>query len=168
MPRPTNKTELLALSDENLEKLLVFIDSIPGDMREKTYELNERDRTISDVVCHLHEWHNLMEHWYTVGMSGKKPAIPGEGYTWQTLPAFNRKIWERYKDTGLKEAIALLKKSHKKIMKLIEKHSNEELFTKKQYPWTGTTSLGAYFISSTSSHYDWGLKTIKPIKKLIA
>jgi hypothetical protein len=51
-------------------------------------------------------------------------------------------------------------------MDLIQKHSDEELFTKKRYAWTGTTSLGAYMISATSSHYDWALKTMRPLKKL--
>jgi hypothetical protein len=60
----------------------------------------------------------------------------------------------------------MFKKSYKDIIALIEKHSNDELFTKKKYQWTGTTSLGSYFISSTSSHYDWGLKTVKPLKKI--
>ena len=50
---------------------------------------------------------------------------------------------------------------------IIGKHSDEELFTKKKYQWTGTTSLGAYLIGSTSSHYDWALKTIKPLRKLL-
>ncbi|WP_245535057.1 ClbS/DfsB family four-helix bundle protein [Leadbettera azotonutricia] len=36
----------------------------------------------------------------------------------------------------------------------------------QKYPWTGTTSLRAYFIYNTSSHYEWGLKTIKPLRKL--
>jgi hypothetical protein len=51
--------------------------------------------------------------------------------------------------------------------KFFEKYCKEELFTKKKYQWTGTTSLGAYLVSATSSHYDWGLKTIKPLKKLV-
>ena len=53
------------------------------------------------------------------------------------------------------------------MVSLIEKHTDDELFTKKKYEWTGTTSLGAYLISATSSHYDWGLKTVKPLKKLV-
>ena len=170
MPRPTNKNGLLELSEVNFKKLLNFINELPDDIKNKTYthnELNDRDKTISDVICHLHEWHLMMENWYKVGMSGKKPAIPSEGVTWQTLPVLNHKIWEKYKGTELKEAITLFKKSHKKIMDLIEKHTDDELFTKKKYQWTGTTSLGAYLIGSTSSHYDWGLKTIKPLKKLI-
>lgn len=165
MPRPTTKTDLLEASRKNYETLLAFIDSLPPDAREKKYDLNGRDETISDVICHLYEWHLMMEKWYLEGMAGKKPAIPKEGYTWKTLPEMNRKIWEQYKGTSLKDALAFLKKSHKKMTALIEKHSNEELFTAKKYPWTGTTSLGAYFISSTSSHYDWALKTIKPIRK---
>jgi hypothetical protein len=169
MPRPTNKKELLELSEANFNKLLKFIEELPGEIKTKTFkknELNDRDKTVSDVICHLHEWHLMMENWYKVGMSGKKPAIPAEGFTFQTLPKLNRIIWEKYKGTDLKKAITMFKKSHKEITALIEKHTDDELFSKKKYPWTGTTSLGAYFISNTSSHYDWGLKTIRVLGKL--
>ena len=170
MPRPTNKKSLLELAEINFGKLLDFIDGLPAEIKTRVYkndELNDRDKTVSDVICHLHEWHLMMKSWYKVGMSGKKPAIPAEDVTWQTLPVLNRRIWKKYEGTDLKEAIAIFKKSHKGIMALIKKHSDDELFTKKKYEWTGTTSLGAYFISSTSSHYDWGLKTIKPLGKLV-
>ena len=50
---------------------------------------------------------------------------------------------------------------------LIKRHNDEELFVKKRYAWTGTTTLGSYFISATSSHYDWALKLItKAYKKM--
>jgi hypothetical protein len=170
MPRPTNKKELLELGEINFNKLLELIDSLPDEFKNKTFthdELNDRDKTIGDVICHLHEWHLMMENWYKVGMSGKKPAIPAEGYTWINYTGLNHKIYEKYKGTELKKALTMFKKSHKDVMGIIEKHTDAELFTKKKYEWTGTTSLGAYFISSTSSHYDWGIKTIKPLKKLI-
>ncbi len=168
MPRPTNKAELLSLGDENLTKLLVFIESLPKEYQVKSYEnneLNDRDKTIADVICHLHEWHSMMKNWYKIGMSGKKPAIPAEDVTWQTLPVLNHRIYEKYKGTELNEAIKLIKKSHKEMIEIIQKHSDDELFTKKKYAWTGTTSLGAYLVSATSSHYDWALKTIRSIKE---
>ena len=170
MPRPTDKKGLLEQSELNFNKLLELIDGFPDEIKNRTYkkdELNERDKTIADVICHLHEWHLMMETWYKVGMSGKKPSIPAEGYTFQTLPKLNQKIWEKYNGTELKKAITMFKKSHKDIMALIEKHNDDELFTKKKYNWTGTTSLGSYFISATSSHYDWGIKTVKPLKKMV-
>jgi hypothetical protein len=46
-------------------------------------------------------------------------------------------------------------------MALIERHSDAELFTKEHYAWTGRTSLGAYLVSCTSSHYDWALKLVR-------
>ncbi len=170
MSRPANKKELLEAAETNFHTLLDFIESLPEEMKNRIYEndeLNDRDKTIADILCHLHEWHKMMETWYVTGMAGKKPVMPREGYTWQTTPEMNRKIWEQYKGTSLKDAADLFKKSHKKIMSLIEKHSDEELFTKKMYPWTGTTSLGSYLVSATSSHYDWALKTVKPLRKLM-
>ena len=170
MARPTNKKELVELAGINFNKLLEFINELPDEIKNgvfKNNELNDRDKTISDVICHLHEWHLMMQNWYKIGMSGKKPAIPAEDVTWQTLPVLNHRIYEKYKGTELKKAITIFKKSHKAIMVLIEKHTDDELFTKKKYKWTGTTSLGAFLISATSSHYDWGLKTIKPLKKMV-
>jgi hypothetical protein len=171
MPRPTNKKALLELAETNCNTLLDFIDALPDAVKNGVYtnnELNDRDKTIGDVICHLHEWHIMMQKWYTVGMAGKKPAIPAEGYTWIDYTGLNHEIYEKYKGTALKKALALFKRSHKDVMGLIENHTDAELFTKKKYQWTGTTSLGAYLISATSSHYDWGLKTIKPLKKMAA
>jgi len=170
MPRPTNQSELLELGDLNLQKLLSFINSLPDEWKNRKYkndELNDRDKTISDIICHLHEWHNMVINWYTIGMSGGKPAIPAEDVSWQTLPKLNHRIYEKYKGTELRNSIKLLLNSHEKMKKLIINHTDEELFTKKRYAWTGTTSLGAYLVSATSSHYDWALKTIKPIKKML-
>ncbi|GHS99751.1 hypothetical protein FACS189421_10780 [Bacteroidia bacterium] len=55
----------------------------------------------------------------------------------------------------------MLNESHSEVVNLIETFSNEELFTKKYFPWTGTTNLGSYCVSATSSHYDWAMKKIK-------
>ena len=47
--------------------------------------------------------------------------------------------------------------SHTAVVALIGKFTNEELFIKAYFPWTGTTSLGSYFVSATSSHYEWAI-----------
>ena len=124
------------------------------------------NRNVKDVLAHVHEWHNMMIDWYDAGMAGIKPDMPKKGFTWRTLPALNRIIWETYKDEKFDVALQKLKESHKKIRNLIDSHSDIDLFTKKKYNWTGSTSLGAYLTSCTSSHYDWAYKLIKKcIKK---
>ena len=159
MARPTSKIELLNQSDANFKKLMALVESTENAERE--FLPGTMNRNIRDVLAHLHHWHLMLIDWYTVGMSGQKPEIPAPGYTWKTTPLLNRKIWEDFQASVLEEVKEKLIASHVNITALIEKHSNEELFEKKRYRWTGTTSLGAYFIGATSSHYDWALKLIK-------
>lgn len=99
-------------------------------------------------------------------MRGEKPKIPKEGYTFSDTPKLNREIWEQCQGVSLTEIRSLFETTHNKVFQLIQKHTDEELFTKKKYHWTGSTSLGSYLVSATSSHYDWALKLIrKSIKK---
>jgi hypothetical protein len=165
MPRPKNKEELLSLGEENYLKLLSFIDQLPAELREGEFPPGMMNRNVRDILAHLHHWHLMMLDWYTVGMSGQKPDIPAVGYTWKTTPQLNRKIWEDHLTMPLHKARQSFEKSHREVMDLVGKHSDEELFEKKRYKWTGTTSLGAYLISATSSHYDWALKLIKKATK---
>lgn len=161
MARPKTKSELLEKSATNFNYLLNQIASLSVDLRESEFQPGTMNRNIRDVLGHLHHWHKMMLIWYTEGMDGRMPAMPAQGYSWRTVPDLNRKIHGLYQRVSLLEIEALLKLSHANVHALIEKHSDEELFTKKMYKWTGSTSLGAYLISATSSHYDWAMKMIK-------
>ena len=164
MPRPKTKSELLALSQKNYQDLVDLVGSFSAAELAKDFAgyMNKNPR---DVLCHLHEWHLMMLDWYKVGMSGKKPDMPAKGHSWKTTKALNYEIWQKYQDTSLEEAKRLLAESYLKIQNIIEKHSNEELFSKKYYHWTGSTSLASYLISASSSHYDWAYKLIKKARK---
>lgn len=164
MPRPKNKEELLSLSQENFEKLIDFVIKLPKEKLEN-FPSGTLNRNVRDVFAHLYHWHLMFTNWKEEGEKGHKPAIPAEGYSWKTTPELNRKINELYEHTSLDESQKLLDASHKSLMNLISSLTNEQLFTKKHYKWTGTTSLGAYLISATSSHYDWALKLIKKATK---
>lgn len=165
MPRPTSKTALLELSNENFNKLNDFINQLSTEEQNKEFPEGTMNRNIRDILMHLHHWHLMVQDWYKVGMAGKKPDMPAKGYTWKTTPDLNRWILEQYQNTSLEEAKKHLNKSFEQIQRIIEKHTDEELFEKKRYKWTGSTSLGSYLVSVTSSHYDWALKLIKKAKK---
>lgn len=167
MPRPKTKEDLLSLSAENYTKLLDYIDCLPPELQVAEFPEGTMNRNVRDILAHLHEWHEMMLSWYEVGMRGDKPVMPAEGYTWKTLPDLNRKIWEQYRSMPLPEARKKFEQSYQRLRSIIEQHSDEELFTKKKYAWTGTTSLGQYLVSATSSHYDWGLKLIRKAVKTL-
>lgn len=73
----------------------------------------------------------------------------------------NVAFWEKHQSTTFEAAQKQFQQSHQSVMALIDTFSNEELFTKKYFDWTGTTTLGSYCISATSSHYDWAMKKIR-------
>jgi hypothetical protein len=163
MGRPKSKTELLDLSQSNFEQLLSYVDNLKDPQIE--FPPGTMNRNVRDVLAHLFHWHLMMLEWYDKGMQGEKPQMPAEGYTWKTVPELNQWIWKKYAGQPLQQIRKDFELTHSKIRDLIEGHTNEELFEKKKYPWTGSTSLGAYLISATSSHYDWGLKLIRRATK---
>ncbi len=165
MPRPKTKEELITLSNGNYKKLLTYIRSMSTDELHAEFPERYLNRNVRDVLAHLHHWHLMMLEWYKVGMTGKKPDMPAKGYTWKMTPDLNREIWKKYRDEDLEIVISMLEKSFADLQKVIHNHTEEELFEKRKYKWTGTTSLASYLISATSSHYDWAYKLIKKCKK---
>ncbi len=166
MPRPKNRDELLSLSSENYTKLFDLVNSFSDEEIHNAYIFdNNRDKNIRDILVHLHHWHLMMMEWHKVGMSGEKPDMPSLGYTWKTVPALNKEIWKKYQSVSYEKGVKLLDASFKDIQEIIKSHTDEELFEKKKYKWTGTTSMGSYFISATSSHYDWAMKLLRKYKR---
>ena len=123
-----------------------------------------QDRNVRDLLMHLHKWHMMLVRWYEGNMMGEEVNFLPEGFNWKTTPALNMEFWEEYQGVDLVEAKRLVRESHAEVMKIIEKHSDEELFARGFYKWTGTTSLGSYLVSATSSHYDWAVKLLRKMQ----
>ena len=165
MPRPKTKEELLRQGSENFEKILSFLETLSEEELHGTFPFDSRDRNIRDILAHLHHWHLMMMDWHKVGMTGEKPNMPAKGYTWKTTADLNQVIWGKYQETNYEEVVKLLNESFSQLQAIIKSHSDEELFEKKRYKWTGTTSMGSYLVSASSSHYDWAMKLFRKYKK---
>jgi len=162
MPRARTKKELLLFGKSEFEKLMDFAETY--EKKEFLQEPIFDNRTIKDILAHLYAWHKLELTWYKEGMNGGKPEIPAPGYTFKTAPALNEKLYQDYKAIGWEDIKEKLGASHKELMSLVGKHTEEELFTKMKYAWTGSTSMGTYFASALSSHYNWASELLR--KKL--
>lgn len=79
----------------------------------------------------------------------------------------NMQIWQQYQDVKLVHAIKKLKLSHNRIIRLMEIHNDEEIFTKKYYKWTKTSNLYSYFAANTVDHYNWAIKKCEKIAEAI-
>lgn len=179
MSRARNKEDLLKLAAENYAKLMELISNMTENQMNTPFDFSGdaskkeahwgRDKNVRDVLTHLYEWHQLMIQFVQNNTNSKiiHPFLPAE-YSWKTYGAMNVMFWNRHQNTSLDDAKKMLAESHAKVIALVEKYSNEELFTKKRFPWTGTSDLGSYFVSTTASHYDWALKKIKLHCKKVA
>ncbi len=165
MPRPKTKRELLDLSQSNFDRLNTLVASYSKEELKSEFPKGTLNRNIRDVLAHVHHWHLMFLKWHSVGMEGGKPDMPAKGYTWRTLPDLNKGIWEKYNDISLKRSQSMLASSFNDVRELINIYSEEELFEKKRYKWTGSTSLAAYLISCTASHYDWAYKLLRKSMK---
>ena len=175
MVRPQTKEDLMIAAKENFEKLNTLISKMsdkelttPFDFSkdEKKKEAHwKRDKNLRDVLIHLYEWHQLILNWVESNQKGEeKPFIP-QPYNWRTYGDMHVEFWKKHQNTSLEDATKALQKSHKEVLKLAENFTNEELFSKKVYKWVGGSTLGSYFVSATSSHYDWAIKKLKAHQK---
>lgn len=167
MARPKTKEELNNLSEKNFQKLFDLINSLTKEEQISNFLFEDRDKNIRDILVHLFEWHQLLLNWVNSNISGTESSFLPKPYNWRTYPKLNIQFWEKHQKTSYDESIELLKESHLNAMKIINSFSNDELFIKKHFSWTGTTSLGSYCVSATSSHYDWAIKKIKKHKKTL-
>ena len=189
MPRPQNKNDLIALAEKNYDELLKFIASMSETEKNTPFDFSSmnkkeahwsRDKNVRDVICHLVEWHKLLLKFVAENMKNesggnsenKKSAIVyqflPEPYSWKNYGDMNRAIWQNCQNITTEKALASFAESHEKVLELARSFSDEELFAKKHFAWTGTTNLGAYSISTTSSHYDWAIKKLKAHRKIVA
>ncbi len=177
MARPKTKKDLIEVSNLNFDKLLDVIDSFTEKEFSTEFDFSAdtklkeahwtRDKNVRDILIHLYEWHQLLINWITKNKAGDKVSFLPEPYTFKNITEMNVEFWEKHQNTSHQKAMNMLKNSHNEVMKIVETFSNEELFTKKYFSWSGTTSVGSYCVSSTSSHYDWAIKKLKKHKKNI-
>jgi hypothetical protein len=159
MPRSKIKADLHKASQREFEKLLSLVEPLVEETIGKGGACE--NWSIKDILAHLYAWNKMYLTWYHEGMSSEKPVMPAPGYAWKTTLELSECIYKDHKDTPYNKMLEKLKGSHQKVMEIIRQNSDKELFTKKRYAWTGSTSLGSYTVSSASSHYDWANKYIK-------
>ena len=165
MPRPTTKADLIQAANEQFAKLWTLISEMSDEEKSADIVPNERDKNVRDVLVHLYEWHCLLLNWIRSNTNrNPAPFLPAP-YNWKTYPQMNVAFWEKHQSTSYSDAETMLNKTHKEVMALIETFSNEELFSKGAFDWTGTTTLGSYCVSAIASHYDWAIKDIKKALK---
>ena len=171
MARPTTKEDLIKAGNEQFTKMWKVVDSLTDEAQRGIFDFDgkeahwKRDKNIRDIFIHLYEWHQLFLNWVSANQKGKMKPFLREPYNWKTYGDMNVEFWKEHQNTFYEDSIAMLKESHQKVIDSISQFSNEELFSKGVFSWTGGSTLGSYGVSATASHYDWAIKKLSRYKK---
>jgi len=163
MPRPSNKKDLLSAMQTEHEALEKALEALSEE--QITTVRRATKWSIKDVLAHLSAWEQMVIGWYETGRKGRTPVVPSEKFNWAQLPALNKEIYEKHRARPLKAVLRGFHDSFAQVRKTIQGISEADLFTPGRYAWTKTTTLGAYFVSCTSSHYNWARKEIRKCLK---
>lgn len=159
MSRPADRTTLLARIDTDFGKLLEHVVSIAPAARLEPGACEAW--SVKDILAHLDAWHEMFLGWERVGADGSMPDLPAPGYGWKDTPRLNEAIWQRTRGDDYDTVFTRLTESHARVREAVEGYDDDALFEKGRYRWTGTTSVGSYAVSATTSHYDWATKLIR-------
>jgi hypothetical protein len=159
MPRPGTKKQLLETIEVEQKALEQVLAGLTADQMTQPGVVGEW--SVKDVLAHLLEWQQMVLSWHSAALKGKVPAVPADGMKWAQIPQLNQQIYEKHCNRALADIQREFKSSHKKMLSTIQGLSEEDLFTRGRYAWTKSSTLGSYFISSTSSHYLWARTNIK-------
>ncbi|MFV0424568.1 MAG: ClbS/DfsB family four-helix bundle protein [Bacilli bacterium] len=175
MARATTKADLIKNALTNYDKLNELIKTMSENELNEPFDFSNderkceahwnRDKNLRDVYIHLYEWHQLVLNWVQNNLKGNKVSFLPSPYNWKTYGDMNVEFWKKHQQTDLDKAKQIFIKSHNDILELVEKFTSEELFTKDSFDWVGGSTLGSYFVSATSSHYEWAIKKLKAHKR---
>ena len=171
MARATTKKELLEMADEQYKKMWQLINSMSDKEQITNFNYSaetigkeahwKRDKNIKDILIHLFEWHQLLLNWVDNNIKGIEKQFLLEPYNWKTYGDMNVEFWKKHQNTSYEKSKKMVDDSHKAVIDLIEKFSNDELFSKGYFKWTSGSTLGQYCVSVTACHYDWAIKKLK-------
>ena len=167
MAIPTNKEELIKYIESSYQKLRPEFDDIPSDLiHEKSMEGQAKNTkmTVHNLVSYLLGWGEMMLDWdRSFVATGKIPDFQTSNYG-----ELAQRFYTKYASESYDDLLARLDKTVNKIVKMLGKKSNADLYEKA---WHTTKSsakdytFGRLVQFNTSSPYRNARNRIRKWKK---
>ena len=158
MAHPLTKEELLAATVRERDGLQAYLTGLSSEqlLRPGEYGWSARDH-----IAHLAEWERMLFGWYEAGLRGESPAVPAEGYTWATMNALNRQIYEQHRDEPAEQVMADWIDTSRRLIALTQTIPEADLFGRGRFSWTGRGTLASFVYECGANHYRWAAREIK-------
>ncbi len=155
---PPTRTLLLVEAEKQRDGLSAMLGRMS---REQLLWAGAYGWSAKDHVAHLAEWERLFFGWYDAGARGEEPPVPAPGYSWATIDALNRQIYDRHRDDQLEHVLADWQGTSRQLIALARSISEADLYTADRYAWTGRGTLASFVYECGPNHYRWAAVEIK-------
>lgn len=169
MPQPQDKQTLMASAQVDFEALMAAIEAADAETLNTPFVVSDKPAKcatfqqgadVKDLLVHALEWQRLQSAFVDNIRKGTPKDFIPDPYR-KDYKEMDRVNFEKHRSTTLDSAMAMLRESHAEMLRLMETFSEEELFGKKVFKVTYTTTMAAYFVSVTCSPYAQSLKKLK-------
>lgn len=166
----SKKIELINAASEGYLALRTMIEGADRALLEQDFAplapskkctTFQQGNNLRDLLMHAFEWQRLQAAFVAnIRNNTPKDFIPDP---WRKdYHGMDHANWERHQSITLDDAEKMLDESHQEMLQLMETFTEEELFEKKVFKVTYTTTMAAYFQSVTTSPYTQIVKRLKP------
>ena len=159
MPRPTNKTDLLAAMDRERSQVETVLDPLAPARMVQPGVVGEW--SVKDVLAHLAEWEQMALGWYRAGLRGDAPDLPAPGYKWNELKRYNADLRKSQADLDWPAALAMLRDRHGKLLDWMRERSQDELYGGPMKGANNAWTPGRWAEAAGPSHYRSAHKYIR-------
>lgn len=122
--------------------LLFVVSAIaPNDRMIKDIDGTGGKVNIPDLIAYQIGWGNLVINWYEIGLKGKMPQMPGEGFSTWDYVGLARHFYKKYQYDSGSNQIQEFCKVVKKIIAIVEhEYQAQNLDRVGIWPWCTLSS----------------------------
>lgn len=165
MAIPSSKSELETDIHRNFQILWKELESVPADkILSPQMEGHSKGTMMSvhNLVSYLLGWGELVLKWVRLTENGQLVVFPDDGFQWNQLGALAQKFYLDHAAVEFLDLCLELKSNQEKILKLVERKSEENLY---KQPFYRDYPLGRMIQLNSSSPYKNATERIRRWKK---
>lgn len=165
------KAPLSKIIQKEYNKLVLLIASIePSEYDKKNIQGTGGLVSIRDIVAYQIGWGTLLLTWYKQGLKGKKPEMPGQGFTKWDYVALAHHFYKNYQGGTFEEQKKTFKDIVEKIIAMTEtEYATGNLDKIGVWPWCTLASgkqwpLSKWITVNSASAYKRATGLIKRVQ----
>ena len=137
---PSNKGELISEIKKHFTTLWKDLEIFPAQLanrKELEWQIKDTKVSVNNLISYLIWRWELVLKWERNFEAPEKLQLPEIWFKWNELGKLAQKFYKDYDHLDFSTLKALLRENNISLIKMLENHTNEELYEKARYTkWT--------------------------------